>query len=157
MSEYKLPYTASEINRKLGKIDNLAEEKISISDIINDLTTNASNKPLSAAQGVAIKSLIDILDTDKLDASELTLAINTALAQAKESGEFDGTDGEDGVSAAHSWSGTTLTITTASGSSSANLKGDKGDSPVRGTDYWTDADKAEIKAYVDEAILGGAW
>lgn len=45
-------------------------------------------------------------------------------------------------------------------------KGDKGDtgatgaagySPVRGTDYWTDADKAEIKAYVDEAILGGAW
>lgn len=39
-------------------------------------------------------------------------------------------------------------------------KGDMGDpgySPVRGTDYWTDADKAEIKAYVDEAILGGAW
>ena len=39
-------------------------------------------------------------------------------------------------------------------------KGDTGDpgySPVRGTDYWTDADKAEIKAYVDEAILGGAW
>lgn len=42
-------------------------------------------------------------------------------------------------------------------------KGDKGDtgaagySPVRGTDYWTDADKAEIKSYVDTAILGGAW
>ncbi len=39
-------------------------------------------------------------------------------------------------------------------------KGDKGDPgvmPVRGTDYWTDADKAEMKAYVDEAILGGAW
>lgn len=39
-------------------------------------------------------------------------------------------------------------------------KGDPGNdgySPVRGTDYWTDADKAEIKAYVDAAILGGAW
>lgn len=42
-------------------------------------------------------------------------------------------------------------------------KGDKGDtgeagySPVRGTDYWTDADKAEIKSYVDDAILNGAW
>ena len=36
-------------------------------------------------------------------------------------------------------------------------KGSKGDSPVRGTDYWTEADKAEIKSYVDEAILGGAW
>lgn len=51
----------------------------------------------------------------------------------------------------------------------AGAKGDKGDkgdtgatgaagyTPVRGTDYWTDADKAEIKAYVDEAILNGAW
>lgn len=29
--------------------------------------------------------------------------------------------------------------------------------PVRGTDYWTESDIAEIKSYVDEAILGGAW
>lgn len=29
--------------------------------------------------------------------------------------------------------------------------------PARGKDYWTEADKAEIKGYVDEAILGGAW
>ena len=29
--------------------------------------------------------------------------------------------------------------------------------PVRGKDYWTDDDVAEIKSYVDEAILGGAW
>jgi hypothetical protein len=42
-------------------------------------------------------------------------------------------------------------------------KGDKGDkgndghTPVKGVDYWTDADKAEIKSYVDEAILGGSW
>ena len=49
---------------------------------------------------------------------------NTALSQAKESGEFDGADGY---------------------------------SPIRGIDYWTDADKAEIKSYVDEAILGGEW
>lgn len=39
----------------------------------------------------------------------------------------------------------------------AGATGAAGYSPVRGTDYWTDADKAEIKAYVDEAILGGAW
>ncbi|MBE7032001.1 MAG: hypothetical protein E7401_03455 [Ruminococcaceae bacterium] len=32
-----------------------------------------------------------------------------------------------------------------------------GYTPVRGVDYWTDEDKAEIKSYVDEAILGGAW
>lgn len=29
--------------------------------------------------------------------------------------------------------------------------------PVRGTDYWTEADIAQIKGYVDDAILGGAW
>jgi len=37
------------------------------------------------------------------------------------------------------------------------VDGKDGYTPVRGTDYWTDADKAEIKSYVDNAILGGAW
>lgn len=36
-------------------------------------------------------------------------------------------------------------------------QGKDGYTPVRGTDYWTEEDIAEIKAYVDEAILGGAW
>ncbi len=36
-------------------------------------------------------------------------------------------------------------------------QGKDGYTPVKGTDYWTEADKAEIKSYVDEAILGGAW
>jgi hypothetical protein len=35
--------------------------------------------------------------------------------------------------------------------------GADGKTPVRGTDYWTEADVAEIKGYVDAAILGGAW
>lgn len=29
--------------------------------------------------------------------------------------------------------------------------------PIRGVDYWTEEDKAEIKSYVEAAILGGAW
>ena len=37
-------------------------------------------------------------------------------------------DGKDGMSATHRWDGTTLTITSASGTSSADLKGEKGDS-----------------------------
>lgn len=35
------------------------------------------------------------------------------------------------------------------------IKGDKGDdgyTPVRGTDYWTEEDKAEIKQYADEQV-----
>lgn len=35
--------------------------------------------------------------------------------------------------------------------------GSSGYTPQRGVDYWTDADKAEIKSYVDNAILNGAW
>lgn len=100
---------------------------------------------------------------------QLGIAIDDAITQAKESGDLKGEKGDDGISVTHSWNGTTLTITSASGTSSANLKGDKGDqgiqgekgedglSPVRGTDYWTDADKAEIKSYVDDAILNGEW
>lgn len=33
-------------------------------------------------------------------------------------------------------------------------KGDKGDTPVRGVDYWTEADKAETNEYIDEQIGG---
>ena len=83
-------------NREL--IEQITTGKVSVTDIINNLTTNVSNKPLSAAQGVAIKALIDGLSTGKLDASKLTEAINTALAQAKTSGEFDGKDGDPGTS-----------------------------------------------------------
>ena len=35
--------------------------------------------------------------------------------------------------------------------------GADGHTPVLGVDYWTEADKAQVRAYVDEAILGGAW
>jgi hypothetical protein len=38
-----------------------------------------------------------------------------------------------------------------------SLKGEDGKTPVKGVDYWTETDIAEIKGYVDEAILGGAW
>ncbi len=56
----------------------------------------------------------------------------------------DGKDGTNGVSATHSWNGTTLTITSASGTSSANLKGEKGDT---GDSYTlTEADKDDIAA-----------
>lgn len=55
-----------------------------------------------------------------LESTELTSAINTALAQAKASGEFDGADGRDGVD------------------------GKDGYTPVKGTDYWTDTDKTDM-------------
>lgn len=54
-----------------------------------------------------------------LESSELPTAINTALSQAKESGEFNGVDGY---------------------------------TPIKGTDYYTDADKTEIVNLVLDAL-----
>lgn len=42
-------------------IDAITTSKVNVSDIIDNLTTNVSNKPLSAAQGVALKALIDAI------------------------------------------------------------------------------------------------
>lgn len=66
--------------------------------------------------------------SQKLNSSDLTVAINDALTIAKESGEFNGDDGY---------------------------------TPIRGTDFWTEDDKNEMKAYIrsyiEEVILGGEW
>lgn len=43
-------------------IDAITTSKVSVADIVNDLVTNVANKPLSAAQGVALKKLIDDLE-----------------------------------------------------------------------------------------------
>lgn len=51
----------------------------------------------------------------------------------------------------------TVTLTDGTKSEIKIRNGQNGYTPVRGTDYWTDADIAEIKSYVDDAILGGKW
>ena len=160
-------------------IDAITTSKVSVLDIVNNLTTNVANKPLSAAQGAVLKGMIDAVSTSlsgyqpkgeyalkseipnisgKLDASKLPEAINTALAQAKTSGEFDGEDGTsvtvksvsestaDGGSNVVTFSdGKTVTIKNGS-------KGSKGDKPAKGTDYWTDADQEAIVQQVITAL-----
>lgn len=56
-------------------IDSITTDKVNVTDIINNLTTNVTNKPLSAAQGVALKELIDTLQgvvDDKAASADLT-------------------------------------------------------------------------------------
>ena len=78
------------IKANKGLIDSITTSKVSVEDIIDNLTTNVNNRPLSAAQGVALKNLIDALGNSKLDASALGAAVDQALLIAKESGEFKG-------------------------------------------------------------------
>ena len=49
------------IKNNKSLIDNVTTTKVNVTDIIDNLTTNVSNRPLSAAQGVALKSLIDAI------------------------------------------------------------------------------------------------
>jgi hypothetical protein len=51
------------IKENAGTITQLTNGKVNIADIVDNLETNVSNKPLSAAQGVALKALIDALQT----------------------------------------------------------------------------------------------
>ena len=49
------------IQNNKSLIDGVTTSKVNVSDIVNNLTTNVSNKPLSAAQGVVLKALIDAI------------------------------------------------------------------------------------------------
>ena len=72
-----------------------------------------------------------------ISVDELQNAINDALLQAKESGEFNGADGKDGKD----------------GKDGAN--GVDGYTPQKGIDYYTDADKAEMVDAVLAALPNG--
>lgn len=61
-------------------------------------------------------------------------------------------NGLDGISATHSWDGTVLTVTSASGTSSANLKGDKGDTGASGTN----GTSVTVKSVSESTADGGS-
>ena len=64
-------------------IDAITSSKVNVADIVNDLVTNVTDKPLSAAQGVAIKGLIEELRTLIPEAYTLPTATETTLGGVK--------------------------------------------------------------------------
>lgn len=72
------------IKNNKSLIDSITDSKVSKTDIVNNLTTNVTNKPLSAAQGVAIKSLIDA----KVGTENLAEEVAAQIEAAKENGEL---------------------------------------------------------------------
>lgn len=64
-------------------IDGITSSKVNVTDIVNNLTTNTANVPLSAAQGVALKLLIDSLEEiveGKTTNDQVADQIKTALS-----------------------------------------------------------------------------
>ena len=72
-------------NRSL--IEAITTSKVSVADIIDNLTTNVSNKPLSAAQGVALKALIDAISIPDALPNPNALTFTGAVT-----GSYDGSE-----------------------------------------------------------------
>ena len=127
----------------------------------------------------ALASKADLDSTGKLRPEQLPdtafkeevllSAINTALAQAKASGEFDGKDGSDGYTPVKGVDyfdgkdgekGDAFTYEDFTAEQLAALKGKNGKdgsdgyTPIKGTDYFTESDKAEMVASVIESLGG---
>lgn len=66
-------------------IDGITTGKVNVTDIIDNLTTNVANKPLSAAQGVALKALIDGITIPETLPNPQKLIFSGATT-----GEYDG-------------------------------------------------------------------
>ena len=68
------------IEANAGTITELTNGKVNVADIVNDLVTNVANKPLSAAQGVVLKGLVDDVGDAAFDAFSIgSEAINRVL------------------------------------------------------------------------------
>lgn len=67
----------------------------------------------------------------------------------------DGSNGKDGTSATHSWNGTVLTVTSASGTSSADLKGAAGKDGNPGADG-KDGTSVTVKSVSESPADGGS-
>lgn len=101
--------------------------------------------------------------------SDLDDVVDNALKAAKESGEFDGTDGVGVYEAAVNTEGHLIITLTSGGSVDVGrvvgkdgytpvkgkdyVDGKDGRTPEKGTDYFTDADKAELVAAVIESFV----
>ena len=72
-------------------IDGITSSKVNVTDIVNNLTTNSANVPLSAAQGVALKLLIDSLEDvveGKVTAEQVAADIADALKGYQPKGDY---------------------------------------------------------------------
>lgn len=125
-----------EIKEKLEYLESIQDPDAIKNAVENYLEQNPVEAPVQSVNGKTGEVELTAEDVGAISQDDLQEATNEVLAQAKESGEFDGPQGPQGI---------------------PGPQGETGPAPVRGTDYWTAADIAEIKSYVDDAILGGEW
>lgn len=156
-------------------IDAITTNKVSVSDIINNLTTNVANKPLSAAQGVVLKGLIDSLTTSL---SNYQPKGDYALRSELPSVPVQSVNGKTGAvelsaedvgARASTWMPTAENVgadpagTAASAVAAHNSNVEAhADIRVELSELSTQIENnysttEEMKAYIEQTFLGGAW
>lgn len=140
-------------NYKDGSTVITAENMNAIQDAISDL----DDRPVVTVEDIPGGHRIIVTDHNGIRNYDIM-----------EGGGGEGGSGADGISCTHSWNGTVLTVSSASGTSSADLQGPRGPegqpgpqgepgrdgsngydgsdgyTPVRGVDYFTPEDVANI-------------
>lgn len=122
------------INLPAGQYD------MSLLGLRDDVRITTNMVPLCVLQSGADsgKPLPEVAQTVAEQIAALAQQAADAARSVREdadAGLFDGADGapgKDGVSATHQWDGTVLTITSASGTSSADLRGPQGETGPQG-------------------------
>ena len=76
------------IKNNKSLIDSITTDKVNVSDIVDDLLSEETNKPLSANQGVVLKALVD---------EKVVLPKSAGVVDHGTAGQFAVSDGNGGI------------------------------------------------------------
>lgn len=144
--------TLAELSGRIDRIEESQDPDAIKNAVEGYLAQNPVEIPVQSVNGQTGAVELNAEDVGAIDETELQTAINTALAQAKESGEFDGApgpagpQGETGPQGARGETGP---------QGEQGLAGADGYTPQRGVDYWTAEDQQAIVSQVLAALPSG--
>lgn len=161
----QLSELVQKIEANAGSVEQLTNGKVNVSDIINNLTTNVSNKPLSAAQGVALKALIDDLVVVANNATTTASGAKTTAEEAKTAAQNAGTIAGNAKTTAENAAAKAQTASDDVAEmqermDSGEFKGDKGDpgyTPQKDVDYFDgkNGTSVTVKKVTESTESGG--
>ena len=132
-----------EIKEKIEYLESI-QDPDAIKNAVEDyLERNPVESPVQSVNGQTGTVELTAEDVGAISQDDLQESTNKALEQAKASGEFDGKDGATGPKGPKGDPGEQGQTGETGPQGPA---GPDGHTPVKGTDYWTAADKAEIAA-----------
>lgn len=133
-----------EIKEKIEYLESI-QDPDSIKNAVEDyLEQNPIEAPVQSVNGQMGEVKLTAEDVGAISKDDLQEATNKALAQAKESGEFDGQRGPEGPQGEQGIPGEKGDKGDKGDTGAAGKDGANGKTPVRGTDYWTDTDKTDM-------------